>query len=473
MHFLISYPLKSINISFFKGGGRMRQKNSLVLAAFLLAVPMFLFLSEGTSYSATKESPSCITSNCHSTMNKVKYVHGPVAAGECAECHGTSKDHPGNPKKYKFEKIKNLSAKCYNCHDKFAQKKYTHAPIQDGECMACHNPHGSNNKFQLAEKGAKVCFNCHDDGIIGGNFVHGPAAVGGCIACHEPHTSDNEKNLRAKGSELCYMCHIEKAEAINKAAFVHSPVAKSCTGCHNPHSGPKEFFLQTDSPALCLGCHKDKKEQLSKITVKHGALESDKSCLNCHDAHIAQVAKNLLMEPMDLCLSCHDREYKRKDDRPVPDMKELLAENKDHHGPIKQKDCSGCHDPHGSNEFRILRYYYPPTFYKPFDITNYALCFSCHEKTVALDQKTTKLTNFRNGDENLHFLHVNKPVKGRTCRACHETHSSNWPKHIREAVPFGAWDLPLNFEKTESGGSCTPGCHKIKAYNRTKRVQNK
>jgi predicted CXXCH cytochrome family protein len=309
--------------------------------------------------------------------------------------------------------------------------------------------------------------------MVEGKYVHGPAAVGGCIACHSPHNSDNEKQLRAKGAELCFMCHIEKADAINKAAFVHGPVAVSCTGCHNPHSAPKEFFLQASSPTLCLGCHKDKKEQLSKVTVKHGALERDKSCLNCHDAHIAQVAKNLLMEPMDLCLSCHDKEYKRKKDRSVPDMKGLLADNKEHHGPIKQKDCSGCHDPHGSNDFRILRNYYPPTFYKPFDITNYGLCFSCHEKTIALNPKTTKLTNFRNGNENLHFLHVNKPIKGRTCRACHETHASNFPKHIREAVPFGAWDLPLNFEKTESGGSCTPGCHKIKLYDRAKRVLNK
>jgi predicted CXXCH cytochrome family protein len=67
---------------------------------------------------------------------------------------------------------------------------------------------------------------------------------------------------------------------------------------------------------------------------------------------------------------------------------------------------------------------------------------------------------------------VNKAVKGRTCRACHETHASNFPKHIREAVPFGSWDLPVNFEKTESGGSCAPGCHKEKKYDRAKRAVN-
>ena len=138
------------------------------------------------------------------------------------------------------------------------------------------------------------------------------------------------------------------------------------------------------------------------------------------------------------------------------------------HGPIKQKDCSGCHDPHGSKNFRILRHFYPPSFYKAFAPENYNLCFSCHEKSLVLNPQTTKLTNFRNGNMNLHFKHVNKPIKGRTCRACHETHASNFPKHIREGVPFGGWELPVNYQKTETGGSCTPGCHKVKRYDREK-----
>lgn len=433
---------------------------------------LFMVLS-GMPAQAETADTGCITAQCHSTLGKVKFTHGPIVDGECETCHGTSANHAKNPKNNKFKPVENVAAKCYECHDQFAKKKFTHAPIEDGECIVCHDPHGSPNKFQLKSKGAEICYECHDSEIVGGTFVHGPAAVGGCIACHEPHVSDNAKNLRAAGSDLCYMCHVDKAEAIGKAAFVHKPVKEDCVGCHNPHSAPKEFFLQASSPELCLGCHKDKKEQLSKVTVKHGALERDKSCLNCHDAHMSQIAKNLTMEPMDLCLSCHDREYKRDKGKNVMNITAWLKDNTEHHGPIKQKDCSGCHDPHGSENFRILRNYYPETFYKGFDIENYKLCFSCHEKTVALNEQTTKLTNFRNGNTNLHFLHVNKAVKGRTCRACHETHASNFPKHIREAVPFGAWDLPLNFEKTETGGSCAPGCHKIKEYDRTKKVINK
>ena len=35
-------------------------------------------------------------------------------------------------------------------------------------------------------------------------------------------------------------------------------------------------------------------------------------------------------------------------------MKKLLEENIDHHGPIRQKDCSGCHNPHGSISDKML-----------------------------------------------------------------------------------------------------------------------
>ena len=30
---------------------------------------------------------------------------------------------------------------------------------------------------------------------------------------------------------------------------------------------------------------------------------------------------------------------------------------------------------------------------------------------------------------------------------------------IADSVAFGSWKLPLKFVKTESGGSCAPGCH--------------
>ena len=63
----------------------------------------------------------------------------------------------------------------------------------------------------------------------------------------------------------------------------------------------------------------------------------------------------------------------------------------------------------------VLKKPFPATFYMPYKTENYALCFDCHNKDIALNQFTTKLTDFRNGDLNLHYLHVNKDPKGRSC----------------------------------------------------------
>ena len=82
------------------------------------------------------------------------------------------------------------------------------------------------------------------------------------------------------------------------------------------------------------------------------------------------------------------------------------------------------------------------------------------------------VTGFRNGEENLHFKHVNKIDKGRTCRACHDFHASPNPKHIKTQTKFGNWEFKLNYQKTETGGSCWPGCHVQRKYDRAVKQEN-
>ena len=115
---------------------------------------------------------------------------------------------------------------------------------------------------------------------------------------------------------------------------------------------------------------------------------------------------------------------------------------------------------------------FPSAFYQGFALDKYDLCFSCHDKQLVLNEQAKGLTGFRNGEQNLHFVHVNKSDKGRSCRACHETHASVQPRHIRDSVPYGQWQMPINFKKIETGGSCAPGCHKPFGYDREKPVDN-
>jgi predicted CXXCH cytochrome family protein len=97
----------------------------------------------------------------------------------------------------------------------------------------------------------------------------------------------------------------------------------------------------------------------------------------------------------------------------------------------------------------------------------------CHEKDLAAEEWTTTMTGFRNGEQNLHYVHVHKAVKGRTCRACHDAHATNNPRHIRDSVPFGNWSLPVGYTKTETGGQCLPGCHQMFRYDRKNPVDNR
>jgi hypothetical protein len=82
------------------------------------------------------------------------------------------------------------------------------------------------------------------------------------------------------------------------------------------------------------------------------------------------------------------------------------------------------------------------------------------------DAHTTTLTKFRNGDLNLHYLHVNKDERGRTCRACHEVHAAKQKHQIRDGVPYGpsGYILKVNFTQTATGGTCERTCHAARSY---------
>ena len=232
------------------------------------------------------------------------------------------------------------------------------------------------------------------------------------------------------------------------------------------------MILKKDgAPVLCYSCHQQIKMDVDNVAYSHEFIRHQGGCTRCHTPHASSVRAGLKADPMNLCLECHDQDIQNSQGQNVANLKSQIENKKYLHGPVAQKDCKSCHASHGSDHFRFLTHEYPSSFYAPFDINNYKLCFTCHPETLVLHEQTDRLTDFRNGSLNLHYLHVNKPEKGRTCRACHATHGSNWPKHISEGVPYGNWEIPILYEKTVSGGGCQPGCHKPKEYDRENPVQ--
>ncbi|MGB3211395.1 MAG: cytochrome c3 family protein [Desulforhopalus sp.] len=456
-----------------------KPKEKKRLSSIWLIVCLFLFIAslftldacakEKSDKVAMSAGQSCASNDCHPSMGKGKYVHGPVATGDCSFCHRQDKKD-----QHRFQPIKDVEALCYECHEKLDIGSVVHQPVADGECTGCHDPHQSANQFQLKGAGSGLCYQCHDKAIGTTKFVHGPVAEEGCSICHAPHSSDAPKMLMAEGNDVCYSCHSDKQNEFAGKEFVHVPVQEGCVTCHNPHGSDFQFSLPGESSrGVCFACHADKKEEIAKVTVKHGGLETNKGCMACHNPHVSSFPQQLDLPPMDLCLACHDREYPHENGGSVANMKTILEKNSNHHGPIADKDCSGCHNTHGSKNFRILRGYFPQKFYAPYNPDNFELCFMCHNDTLVKDPKTTTLTGFRNGDQNLHYVHVNKTPKGRTCRACHDAHATTNPKHIRDSVPFGAYQLPIGFTKTKNGGGCLPGCHQEFKYDQTKMVKNR
>jgi predicted CXXCH cytochrome family protein len=166
------------------------------------------------------------------------------------------------------------------------------------------------------------------------------------------------------------------------------------------------------------------------------------------------------------CLSCHDKPLVAADGHTIPNMKPVIAGSRFLHGPIRSGDCSGCHDPHGARFPNLLDAAFPKTFYARFDLGRYQLCFNCHDSAMVLQPRTTSLTNFRDGDVNLHYVHVNRDDKGRSCKTCHAVHGSNLPNHMASQVPFegSSWAMPIEFEKRPEGGACSPGCHVPRTY---------
>lgn len=439
-----------------------------VMSAFSLAL---VFFTAFVAFPATTfgQAESCVTAKCHSSLGEDKVVHNPVKEGMCATCHQAVPEtqkktkHPGNLTITLMQQGADL---CAMCHEPKNKKKVVHAPILAGDCTSCHNPHQSANKGMLRKPMPGICFGCHPESIVKNAVVHPPLAGGDCSGCHDNHQSDFPNRLQQQGNAVCFLCHPDKEEGIKTGKSVHNPVKQGCTLCHSPHSSPNPAMTSAPVPQLCFNCHPTEAASGQKSSTKHSPVMDGKKCMNCHDVHFAGQPGLLPKQEADLCLGCHAAEMPTKRGA-IMNMQAFLEANKDRHGPLKEGNCSQCHNPHGSDFWRMLVKYYPPDFYTAYSEGKYALCFTCHQKAAFAELRTKRATGFRDGDRNLHFLHVNKAAKGRTCGACHDVHaSSGLPHHLKETITFSGWEMPINFAPAKNGGSCAPGCHGEKTYTR-------
>lgn len=98
---------------------------------------------------------------------------------------------------------------CLGCHtgksrEAAAEKNlWLHAPVAAGRCVECHSPHQSRRRFMLYETdNVALCTRCHDGaGLRQRTPVHTREPETDCVECHNPHMGRTAMNLKSDYDE--------------------------------------------------------------------------------------------------------------------------------------------------------------------------------------------------------------------------------------------------------------------------------
>jgi predicted CXXCH cytochrome family protein len=312
------------------------------------------------------------------------------------------------------------------------------------------------------------CIECHKR-TVKKDILHGPTATD-CLSCHEPNGKEHPLEdvagftFFAEGAELCYSCHTESKEE-HSLKYVHKPVKNGeCSECHEVHSSNDPKLIFAKAPDLCFFCHSEYDDKRATAKTVHTASYEGDACVICHTPHASSQKRLLVDKSKQLCLNCHNKKIKKEDGGIISNIEKHLTESSHLHRALNKR-CTSCHNAHFSERELLLKENFPIGVYVKGIEENFTLCFDCHDTDLLNVEKTTVGTEFRNGDQNLHYLHVNRE-KGRNCTTCHDIHAANNTKLIATTVKFGRWDMPLNYIENENGGTCATGCHKERKYAR-------
>ncbi|MGB7848805.1 MAG: cytochrome c3 family protein [Candidatus Acidiferrum sp.] len=353
------------------------------------------------------DSAKCL--ECHAEKAKGKSVHTAISTG-CTSCHEVRVNRDVTRVKLITTTAYGL---CLTCHkDKNAAeiKGLVHKPaVRD--CLKCHDPHESDNKFQLLKPTSgnakeNLCLSCHTTGEnvpekgsrhaaldMGCETCHvthktgepgkleyefhltkSPPAL--CLDCHDPSTAELQKAHQNQpfATADCVQCHDPHQSAMPKlmAKFTHPPFAdKQCEVCHAPAKDGKVVLTQDSDKAVCVMCHEEKAKQIETAKVQHPGAAGD--CTDCHNPHASRQPGLPKTNGVEACLGCH------------ADIAEL-AKKQVHHQPAFVQGCGTCHEPHGGEREKLLR------------AQGNALCLECHGPDAApQEDKTAHVLKIFNG----------------------------------------------------------------------------
>lgn len=198
-----------------------------VVAGGILAWFLVAGAAGTTAVAPPGGSPGCADRACHGPLLDARHAHAPAREGECGSCHRpvAGAAHPDSART-DFTLAARGAALCTECHEPFTGRT-EHAPAAEGECLACHDPHGAARPKLMRRPVNETCFECHEaagfrvHAVVGvdlgsGHPVGGPPDPSrkgeslSCASCHDPHATDTPRLWRfgAQGMfDLCGRCH--------------------------------------------------------------------------------------------------------------------------------------------------------------------------------------------------------------------------------------------------------------------------
>ncbi len=154
-----------------------------------------------------------------------------------------------------------MSLICLKCHTTNATfnihnwNASIHA-ANEVSCSSCHPIHAGSDLILEPRAIASQCMGCHLDVAAQFSMPSRHAVKEGkiyCTDCHNPHGTENEFQLTAMTErETCGRCHTEKTGPF---LFEHADNTETCSICHSPHGSPNNNLLKLPETFLCKQCH--------------------------------------------------------------------------------------------------------------------------------------------------------------------------------------------------------------------------
>lgn len=193
-------------------------------------------------------------------------AHRPVLNEMCDQCHlGTSAANP-------LELKAKGAELCRSCHGSMLRQVFdqerVHWPLVAADaCLSCHGAHATMEAGLLIDKPKVVCGACHADTIARqehSKAKHEPVDEGECVACHDPHSSDHPLLLQQADSvELCGDCHDWQQHSSHPIGEElidrrNPNLSMDCLSCHFSHGSEFEYLTPLNpASALCVDCHEE------------------------------------------------------------------------------------------------------------------------------------------------------------------------------------------------------------------------